>query len=75
MSCGIEWESKRPPIAGGLRKKLDIRELSDPNVAVNMIKESFKQRGWSQSGITVQSYTALQLAPVELITMRLYTGA
>eukprot|EP01051_Picozoa_sp_SAG22_P005512 SAG22_NODE_329_length_12249_cov_27.341646_7_plen_1215_part_00 len=74
MSCGLEWENQRPPIPGGLRRALDIRDLADPHVAVARIRQSFKQMGWPESAVTVSSYEALRLAQVELIAMRLYTG-
>ena len=75
MGCGLEWETQRPPIPGGLRQPLDIHQLSDPEFAVQRIRGCFKAMGWTEAAVTVPSYTALQLAPVELIALRLYTGA
>jgi predicted outer membrane repeat protein len=74
MSCGIEFESKRAPIAGGLRLPLDIHALSDPTVAVKRIRQHFVKMGWPESAVTETSYMALQMAAIELIAMRLYTG-
>ena len=54
MSCGLEWETQRPPIPGGLRQPLDIRQLSDPEVAVQRIRGCFKAMGWTEAAVTVK---------------------
>ena len=74
MSCGLEWKSKRSPIPGGFRHKLDIRELSNPKVAVARIRQSFKQMGWSETAVTETMYGSLMMTLIELIALRLYTG-
>eukprot|EP01052_Picozoa_sp_SAG31_P032179 SAG31_NODE_3502_length_4189_cov_4.930073_1_plen_148_part_00 len=71
MSCGVECISQRPPIPGGFRKPVDIRELSDPEVAVARIKKCFRTMGWNESGITVPAFKDLNLSTVELISMRM----
>eukprot|EP01052_Picozoa_sp_SAG31_P008045 SAG31_NODE_396_length_16264_cov_17.206496_15_plen_116_part_00 len=75
MSCGVQRETQRPPIAGGFRIQLDVRTLCDPEVAVPRIRHCFKKMGWNESAVTVSLYKDLKLSVVELIAMRMYTGA
>ena len=73
MSCGVEWESNRPPIPGGRRLPLDIRELTDPKAAVRRIRTCFAKMGWPEAAVTETSFAAQQLAAVELTSTRQYT--
>ena len=74
MSCGQAWGTNRTVIEGGLRRPLDIIELSDPKVAVHRIRVSFQKMGWLKSVVTDSMYASLRVTLVELIALRLYTG-
>ena len=74
MSCGQAWGTNRPVIEGGLRKPLDIIELSNPKVAVQRIRDCFRKMGWPASAVTDTTYASLRVTRVELIALRLYTG-
>jgi WD40 repeat protein len=74
MSCGVVGSSNRPPIPGGRRLPLDIRELSDPKVAVRRIRRCFLKMGWPRSAVTETGYASLQMTAIELVATRLYTG-
>eukprot|EP01052_Picozoa_sp_SAG31_P005250 SAG31_NODE_228_length_19803_cov_29.496498_5_plen_223_part_00 len=74
MACGVDFESKRPAVAGGFRKPLDIAEISKPKVAVDRINKCFETMHELEATITESMYESLQMTTVELVAMRLYTG-
>eukprot|EP01052_Picozoa_sp_SAG31_P015468 SAG31_NODE_994_length_10499_cov_6.293452_6_plen_2190_part_01 len=74
MDCGLEWNSGEPPISGGYRQKMDIRELTEPSKAVPRIRAAFSEMGWPKEAVSESRYKNLKITTVELIAMRLYTG-